>query len=181
MDLKGLPTDLEQFVQQEIAAGKFATVEQVVSAALRLFREHEDRGRNGESASEGMTVQELGEDAAPDDIIMAIKRALETDLPRMAERLARDGAARYPEHTELLQYAHVLAPPTVRVVPSTPASRAALKANRKWLKAHRRDYLGHWIALKDGELLHASPAFDDLTAAVGDVRGRGILVTKIPS
>jgi hypothetical protein len=125
-----------------------------------------------------MTSQGPGAQTAPDAIIHAIKQAFESDSPRLAERLAREGAKRYPEHAELLKYARVLAPPTVRLASSTPESRAAVKANRKWLKANRHDYLGNWIALKNGELLHASSTFDDLTAAVGDVRGRGILVTK---
>ena len=174
MDLNGLPTELEQFVKQEIAEGRFASVEEVLSAALRLFQEHKAKGKNGHP------VSNADPNETPDDMIHAIKRAFEIDAPRLAERLAREGADRYPEHAELQNYARVLAPPTVRVSPSTPESRAAVKANAKWLKAHRHEYLGNWIALKDGELLHLASTFDDLRAAVGDVRGRGILVTKIP-
>ena len=180
MDLNGLPTELEQFVKQEITEGKYRSAEEVVSAALRLLQEQEARGGSGQSVSKDMTLQRPRAQMAPDDIIGAIKRAFETDSPRLAERLAREGAERYPEHAELQKYARVLAPPTVRLVPSTPESRAAVKANGKWLKANRNDYLGNWIALKNGELLHASSTFDELAAAVGDVRGRGILVTKIP-
>lgn len=181
MDLDGLPTDLEQFVQQEIAEGKFATIEEVVGAALRMFREHEARGGNSPSAPNGMTVQRPVAQMAPEDIIYAIKRAFETDSPRLAERLAKEGAERYPKHAELQKYARVLAPPTVRLVPSTPESRAAVKANSKWLKAHRNEYVGNWIALQNGQLLHVSSTFDDLIAAVGEVHGRSILVTKISS
>ena len=151
MDLDGLPTDLEQFVQQEIAQGKFETVEEVVSEALRLFREHEARGDNGQSASNGMTAQGPEAQTAPDDIIGAIKQAFETDKPRLAERLAKEGAERYPEHAELQKYARVLAPPTIKTVPSTPESRAAVKADHAWLHANWETYRGNWIALQAGE------------------------------
>ena len=173
MDLDGLPTELEQFVQQEIAEGRFASALEVVSAALRLFQEHEAKGKNGQPVSNGVPGQ------TPYDIIDAIAKAFETDAPRRAERLAREGAKRYPEHDELQKYSRVLAPPIVWTTPSTPESRAAVKANGKWLKAHRNEYPGRWIALKNGELLHVASTFDELTAVVGDVRGRGILVTKI--
>ncbi len=49
MDLNGLPADLEQFVQQEIADGRFASVEEVVSAALRMMCEHQSQ-TNGQAS-----------------------------------------------------------------------------------------------------------------------------------
>ena len=42
-------------------------------------------------------------------------------------------------------------------------------------------YRGSWIALRAGQLLYASPSFDDVIAHVGEVRGRGVLLTKIPA
>ncbi len=116
---------------------------------------------------------------APNDITDAIKQAFEADNPRLAERLAKEGAERYPEHAELQKYARVLAPPIVKVLPSTPESRAAAKADNAWLQANWESYRGNWIALRAGELLHSSPSFDDLLTQVGDVRGRNILVTKL--
>jgi putative addiction module CopG family antidote len=47
MDLNDLPVDLVQFVQQEVAAGRFASVEEVVRAALRLLQGREAGGGNG--------------------------------------------------------------------------------------------------------------------------------------
>jgi len=37
MDLKGLPSELEQFVEQEISEGTYQSAEEVVSTALRLL------------------------------------------------------------------------------------------------------------------------------------------------
>jgi putative addiction module CopG family antidote len=184
MDLNDLPGDLAQFVQQEVAEGRFASVEEVVSAALRLFQEHEARGGNGSVTS--MAGEKPEPQASPDNLertpeemIRAIQQAFEADDPQQAEQLAQEGAHRYPEHEELQKYARVLAPPTVKMAPSTADSRAAAKADHEWLNTHWEAYRGNWIALQAGELLHAAPSFKDLIAHVGDVRGRNILVTKL--
>jgi Arc/MetJ-type ribon-helix-helix transcriptional regulator len=184
MDLNHLPGDLVQFVQQEVAAGRFASVEEVVSAALRLLQGREAGGGNGPATP--TVAKKPGSQALPDDVehtpedmIRAIKQAFELDSPEQAERLAQEGAHRYPEHDALQRYACVLAPPTVKRAPSTAASRAAAKADQTWLNTHWEDYRGNWIALQAGELLHATPSLDDLIAHVGDVQGRNILVTKL--
>ena len=39
--IKGLPTDLEAFVQQEVADGKYRSTEEVICAGLRLLRDRE--------------------------------------------------------------------------------------------------------------------------------------------
>jgi antitoxin ParD1/3/4 len=39
----GLPADLEQFVEQELARGTYASREQLVTEAVRLLRERERR------------------------------------------------------------------------------------------------------------------------------------------
>ena len=41
--LHGLPADLEQFMEQELAAAKYASREELVAEALRLLRERERR------------------------------------------------------------------------------------------------------------------------------------------
>ncbi len=177
MDLNGLPTDLEQFVQRESAKGKFATVEEVVSAALRMFREHVALGDNGQQPANGHhgTLPRSAEEA-----IQTIRDALATGHPALARQLAMDGAQTYPDHTELQKFDHILAPPTVgEPTPTTEEVRSARKAHHAWIKAHWPEYRGHWIALRAGQLLHASPSIDDLIKTVGQVRGQDILLTKI--
>jgi antitoxin ParD1/3/4 len=39
----GLPADLEQFVEQELASGKYASRDELVTEAVRLLRERERR------------------------------------------------------------------------------------------------------------------------------------------
>jgi antitoxin ParD1/3/4 len=43
MDLNGLPSDLAQFVEQELATGKYQTEAELVCEAVRLLREREQR------------------------------------------------------------------------------------------------------------------------------------------
>jgi putative addiction module CopG family antidote len=43
MDLNGLPSDLAQFVEQELAAGKYQTEADLVCEAVRLLCEREKR------------------------------------------------------------------------------------------------------------------------------------------
>jgi putative addiction module CopG family antidote len=163
MDLNGLPTELEQFVQQEIAQGKYQSAEEVVSAALRLLQEHESQGHNGHHVANGHG------DTHPhsaDNMLQAISNALATGKPGLARQLALNGAKQYPDHEELRKYARVLAPPTLTQVGQiqTPS----IRASRQWLRSHWQDYIGQWVAVRDGQLLYASPSFDELSAHVDE-------------
>ena len=177
MDLNGLPADLEQFVQQAIAEGKYRSAAEVVSAALRLLQEYRAQSDNGRQSSKGYA------DATPrsaDAILQAISQALATGEHGLARQLAMDGAKQYPDHDALQRYGRILAPPTVGTpIPTTLETRAARRANHAWLNAHWQAYRGNWIALRAGQLLYASPSIEEVIAAVGEVRGQDILLTKI--
>ena len=177
MDLNGLPAELEQFVQQEIAGGKYQSTEEVVSAALRLLQEHERQGHPGQQSANGHGVTSP---RSADEVVQAIYDALAKGHHALARELAMDGAKTYPDHHDLQTFGHILAPPTVGdPIPTTAETRAARKANHAWLKSHWQAYRGQWIALRAGELLHASLSMDDLITEVGAVRGPDLLLTKI--
>lgn len=177
MDLNGLPAELEQFIQQEIAEGKYQSAEEVVSAALRLLQEHELQGHNGQQSANGHGDTPS---RSAEEVVRAIHDALATGHHALARELARDGAQMFPDHDELQKFGHILAPPTAGEPTATTAeTRAARKANHAWLKSHWQAYRGQWIALRAGHLLHASPSMDDLIAEVGEVRDQDILLTKI--
>jgi putative addiction module CopG family antidote len=163
MDLKGLPTELEQFVQQEVAQGKYQSAEEVVSAALRRLQEHESQEHNGHHVANG-----YGESQSPsaDHILQSIAHALASGKPGWARQFALDGAKRYPDHAELRTYAHVLAPP--RLTQVGQIQTPSIRASRQWLRAHWQDYLGQWVAVRDGQLLYASPSFDELSAHIDE-------------
>jgi len=69
------------------------------------------------------------------------------------------------------------AAPIVR--PARRPHTAAIQANRAWLKTHRQDYAGQWVALRDGHLLAAAPSFDQLVAHVDETHD--VLMTKLPA
>jgi Arc/MetJ-type ribon-helix-helix transcriptional regulator len=176
MDLTALPTELAHFVQQALARGTYQSEEELMAEAVRLLQAAVSRQEAVQQPNGSITDTPP---QTPDAYVQAIAQALDTGDPVGARTLALAGAERYPQHTELRACVRVLAPPTATVVPATPASRAAVKANNAWLTAHWEAYRGHWIALRAGQLLHASPSLEDVIAHVGDVRGRGILLTKI--
>jgi Arc/MetJ-type ribon-helix-helix transcriptional regulator len=174
MYINGLPADLAQFVDAALASGKYQSTEELIYDALHVLREqtHHHAAPTHPDATHASHPPQ-----SPDDYLQALAYALRTGEFGRARQLATEGAARYPEHAELAKSARVLAPPTVQRV-SRPHT-ADIKANRAWLKAHRQDYAGQWIALRDGYLLAAAPSFDQLAAQVDETRD--VLMTKLPA
>ncbi len=174
MDLNGLPADVAQFVHDALASGKYQSAEDLVCAALQVLQQQDDdRG-----APPPVNATEMDRPPqSPDDYLQALAHALRVGEFGRARRVATAGATRYPAHAELAKSARVLAPPTV-----TRARRphtADIQANRVWLKAHRQDYAGQWVALRDGHLLAAAPSFDALAAQVDATSD--VLMTKLPA
>jgi Arc/MetJ-type ribon-helix-helix transcriptional regulator len=176
MELTALPADLASFVGHALASGTYPSMDALVADAVRVLRDQEA----------GRTVRPHTPDApapldiatsTPEDLVQAIRQALETGEAGRARQLAMEGAYRYPAHTELQHYARVLAPPTTQVVPASPASRASVKANGAWLHAHRTAYHGRWVALRDGVLVRDADTFETLVAGLDDTTG--LLLTKV--
>ena len=176
MDLKELPAELAHFVQQALASGTYQSTDELVAAAVRVLRDREAGHKARQHTPDAPAHTDVFT-STPDDLMDAIRQALEAGEAGRARQLARAGAQHYPAHAELQQYARVLAPPTTRVVPASPASRASVKANGAWLKAHRTTYRGRWIALRDGALVRVADSFEALVADLGDTTG--LLLTKV--
>jgi len=155
MDLKELPAELASFVQQALASGTYQSADELVAEAVRVLRDREAR-RKARQHTPDTPVHTDVLTSTPDDLVHAIRQALEVGEAGRARQLAMEGAQRYPAHAELHKYARVLAPPTTRAVPASPASRASVKANGAWLKAQRTAYRGRWIALRDGAFVRAA-------------------------
>lgn len=113
----------------------------------------------------------------PADVVTAIRLALALEAPLVARRLAEQGAKQYPAHPEIKKMARILAVPTATAVPSS--ARLDVKANTHWIKANREAYGRQWVALHNGELIASADTFSDLAAKVGDIKGKGILVTQV--
>lgn len=98
---------------------------------------------------------------SPAEFARAIHWALTTGAHLTARALATAGAAQYPDDAELQKAARILAPPRLlRRLPADPT----IRANHDWLRAHRLDYPGQWVALRNGQLLASSDSLQALTA-----------------
>jgi Arc/MetJ-type ribon-helix-helix transcriptional regulator len=176
MELKELPAELVSFVEQALASGTYTSAEALVADAVRMLRD-QDAGRTARPHTPEIPVVIDITTSTPNELVRAIRQALATGEAGRARQLALEGAQRYPTHAELHDYARVLAPPTTRVIPASPASRASVKANGAWLHAHRTAYAGHWVALRDGALVRDADSFEALVAGLDDTTG--LLLTKV--
>ena len=173
MQLNGLPADLAQFVDDALARGTYQSTEDLVCKALQVLQQQDTaRGTPPLSA----TTEVPPPPQSPEDYLQALAQALRTGEFGRARQVAMEGAERYPAHAELAKSARVLAPPTVQR--ANRPHTAKITANRAWLKAHRQDYAGQWVAVRDGRLLAAAPSFDQLLARVDATPD--VLMTKLP-
>ena len=108
---------------------------------------------------------------SPEDFINGIKSDFERGGLHIARQLAFRAVKLYPENEKIQYYAHVLAPPKVTVVPSNPERRQSIMADRTWMEKNRLNYIGRWVALRNGELLADAASLDELAAKVGDLKG----------
>lgn len=111
----------------------------------------------------------------PDEILKAVRFAIEAGAYLTARELSELGARLFPGDAALRNAAQVLAPP--RVVGSRPADDPGLRANRDWLKAHWDEYKGKWVGLKSGVLVGVADSFDELRTR--GLLARDILVTRV--
>ena len=102
----------------------------------------------------------------------AIQLALEVGAPAAAKYLFREETRRHPSSPAIARYAPLFDPKRAVRLPSNPT----LRANRQWLNAHRQEYRGQWIALRNGKLLANAPTLTDLEQKIG--RTAGALVTR---
>ena len=114
---------------------------------------------------------------SPERHISAVRLALASGAYQAAQQLAAKGAERFPAYLPLRKMAKILAPPGVRHSP-LPAD-SGLSANRDWLRSHRDEYKGRWVALRDGELLGIAETADQLAGKVGEIRNQKILITQV--
>jgi len=176
MELKELPGELAYFVQQALASGTYQSADELVTAAVRLLKDREAERTARPHTPDAPAHTDIST-STPDDLVHAIRQALEVGEAERARQLALEGAQRYPAHTELHTYVRLLAPPTTRAVPASPAARASVKVNGAWLKAHRTAYHGRWVALRDGAIVRAADSFEALVTDLGDTTG--LLLTKV--
>ncbi len=109
------------------------------------------------------------EDRLPATFVRVVRLAFEAGAYEAARKVAADGVRRYPEDSEIQEYARVLSPPkaSFRDAPPDPS----IGADDEWLKAHRTEYRGQWVALRGGKLLGVAGSLRELVELVGDTKG----------
>jgi hypothetical protein len=114
----------------------------------------------------------------PSDLLHAIDLALNLELSSLAMTLARKGADFFPGHGRILQAARALAPPVVSTEPGR--DMRGLEDSKIWLEEHASEYRGHWVAVRDGNLLKAATTLKALKQDIGDgEEAARTLVTKV--
>jgi len=136
--------------------------QKVVGAADALWRQLADAAEAGDAQAFVNAYHSIDWSfCTPDEFARAIQWALTAGAHLTARSLATTGAAQYPDDVELQKAARILAPPKLlRRLPADPT----IRANHDWLRAHRLDYPGQWVALRNGQLLASSDSFQALTA-----------------
>ncbi len=110
MDLKELPPELASSVQQALASGTYQSADELVAEAVRMLRDREAGQKARPHTPDAPAATDVLT-STPDDVVHAIRQALEAGEAGQARQLALEGAQRYPAHAELHTYARVLAPP----------------------------------------------------------------------
>jgi hypothetical protein len=109
------------------------------------------------------------------DYLAVTRMALAAGAYLRAREVSAQGAALYPEEAEIVKLAHILSPP--KVIRTDLPAEPALAANHEWLRLHRQEYLGRWVALSQGHLLGVDDSFSALAAQITPCRD--ILFTKV--
>ncbi len=112
------------------------------------------------------------ETVPPDQWADAVYLALRIGHHIIARDLADRGRQRFPDHALLQKMGRILAPKQPGVVggPGDPT----LEATMNWFAAHRDDYWGQWVAVKNGQLLGAAATIGELMERVPDWRSATI-------
>jgi len=117
------------------------------------------------------------EQRSVEDILISIDLALAVGAHLAARKLAMKGIQKFPDHAELKKMSTLLAPPEITVSNRKPDP--GIRANRDWLKNNRTEYMGSWVALRNGKLLNSAHSVDELIAEIGEIKNKNILVTKV--
>lgn len=94
-----------------------------------------------------------------------LKRLIEDGRVEEARRLAPVLAARWPQSASIQHFARVLEPPRVLPNPPMPPARS-FDRDIAWLREHRDEYPGCWIATYEDQLIVADPDFKKVQDAI---------------
>lgn len=111
------------------------------------------------------------------DYVSAIRLALQVGAHGFARQLSKDGGKKFLDHAEMQKLAALLA--SSKIVSERLPADPRTGLNMRWLKEHRDEYHGQWVALRAGELLFTAPTAKALLAHLEDPKEKSVLVTKV--
>jgi hypothetical protein len=88
-----------------------------------------------------------------------------------ARELARQALDRFPYSSRIKRITEILAPPQVRVTPSSNPSR---KKEFEWIKANKTRYKGQWVALYENRCLAMDKSFAKAKDKAREIVGQEI-------
>lgn len=110
----------------------------------------------------------------PEEVMKAADAQIERGGLHQAWEIASEGLALFPDHEELKKYVYILAPAKVTVVDR--GGHPEIGADHEWMKTHRAEYWGKWVAIKNGELLAVGDSYDEVRAHFDVIKNTGILI-----
>lgn len=152
-----------------------ATTSQIFDVTL-LNVEYAAKTHNTQQFMDG--VKQMNWEIRPvEQFIRVIQLALSLGCHATAQRLARQGIQRYPQHEGMIKMEKILAPAKLIRKDLPPYPPAEL--NMQWLKQNRMQYAGQWVAIKEGQLIAAAPTFKELAAQFEYTKHSRIMVTRV--
>jgi predicted transcriptional regulator len=115
----------------------------------------------------------------PDQFILAIDLALELGDTTLAAELCGKGQQRFLDNSQLQRLAQVLASPKVTISKQPPLE--GLSATLRWVEENASEHRGHWVAIKDGNLIGSAKTRQGLNPALTNCEFLAdILIAQVP-
>jgi hypothetical protein len=108
-----------------------------------------------------------------------IRELVEKDYIGAARTLLSEALEQGEEDREILKWQRVLEP-AVSKVSENKALDSDPTPNLNWIRQHREDYCGQWVALLEGELHASSPSLEEVLSDLEEKPlGRRVLLHYI--
>jgi hypothetical protein len=92
-----------------------------------------------------------------------IRELVEQDYVGAARRLVAEAVEHGEQDEEFLKWKRVLAPAVSKVSRNKELDSDPMP-DLSWIRQHREDYCGQWVALLEGELLASSQSLDEVVS-----------------
>ena len=112
-------------------------------------------GEQGAVAAQVPPIEVAGDQTALAEDLQHLRGVLDAEDVEGARRLVKELETRWPDSERIRHYAHVLAPPKVRMrgdIQVRPPTK-----EWEWLRQHAHEYPGFWLAVLGDQLVAADP------------------------